>query len=152
MIPTFDGNEAYGWIIEVEQDCEAMGISEEKKFSEAEKALSCDAFFWWYFWKKQNRKAKWMDFVIALLREFEPDSDPYLPDPVQDTGEEEIPRKQEGLEEEARTVNKTNLEIRRIWCEEWIKFRGHNDERHGEDGIPENAATEEATIVDLKVP
>ncbi|KAL6494696.1 hypothetical protein OROGR_031496 [Orobanche gracilis] len=39
MFPRFDGREAWGWLISVEQYCEAKGIAEEKKFSEAEKSL-----------------------------------------------------------------------------------------------------------------
>ncbi|KAL6494694.1 hypothetical protein OROGR_031494 [Orobanche gracilis] len=39
MFPIFDGREAWGWLISVEQYCETKGIAEEKKFSEAEKSL-----------------------------------------------------------------------------------------------------------------
>ncbi|KAL6496380.1 hypothetical protein OROGR_029638 [Orobanche gracilis] len=52
MFPIFDGREAWGWLISVEQYCEAKGIAEENKFSEAEKSLCRDALIWWYFGKK----------------------------------------------------------------------------------------------------
>ncbi|XP_057434137.1 uncharacterized protein LOC130726834 isoform X2 [Lotus japonicus] len=137
MFPEFDGRVAYGWIITVEQYCEAKGISEVKKFSAAKKALTRDALLWWNDWKRRNQRATWMDFVIALLRKFEPDSDLFLPDPVQDTGEEE---KQT---DETRKAKATNLELRRNWCEEWVKFRCTGDERFEGDRISENEETEE---------
>ncbi|KAL6513165.1 hypothetical protein OROGR_020651 [Orobanche gracilis] len=81
MFPIFDGREAWGWLISVEQYCEAKGIAEEKKFSEAEKSLCGDALIWWYFWKKRNQTAPRLNFMIALMIEFEPGSEPYMPEP-----------------------------------------------------------------------
>ncbi|XP_057420044.1 uncharacterized protein LOC130714167 [Lotus japonicus] len=104
MFPEFDGREAYGWLIMVEQHCEAKGVSEEEKFSGAEKALTGEAFMWWFCWRRRNQKATWWEFVEALLRKFEPELEPYMPEPVQDSEEEEIPGKQEVLEAERRTV------------------------------------------------
>ncbi|KAL6548679.1 hypothetical protein OROGR_008445 [Orobanche gracilis] len=45
--PRFDGREAWGWLIDVEQYCEASGISEEKRFLEAERSVRRDAYYWW---------------------------------------------------------------------------------------------------------
>ncbi|KAL6511756.1 hypothetical protein OROGR_021353 [Orobanche gracilis] len=81
MFPIFDGSEAWGWLISVEQYCETKEIAEEKKFSEAEKSLCGDALIWWYFWKKRNQRAPWLNFMIPLMIEFEPGSEPYMPEP-----------------------------------------------------------------------
>src|ERR1044072_2708175 len=97
-IPTFDGKEAYWRLIKVEQQCEAMEMAEEKKFSEAEMALTGDAFVWWYFWKTNNQNAKWWDFAKALLKIFQPEMAPDIPVYVQDSGEEESSGKKKVLE------------------------------------------------------
>ncbi|KAL6532886.1 hypothetical protein OROGR_013846 [Orobanche gracilis] len=103
MFPRFDGREAWGWLISVEQYCEAKGIAEEKKFSEAEKSLCGDALIWWYFWKKRNQRAPWLNFMIALMIEFEPGSEPYMPEPrpiPESTEQEKMEENGEVLEKE----------------------------------------------------
>ncbi|KAL6532153.1 hypothetical protein OROGR_014123 [Orobanche gracilis] len=109
---SMEEREAWGWLISVEQYCEARGISEEKKFSEATRSLRRDAYYWWY--SRQNQRAKWWDFVMTLLREFEPEADLYLPEPDQDLGEEEIPRTQEGREEGPTDLIKAKTEANSV--------------------------------------
>lgn len=89
VIPNFKGEDAYRWLINKEQHCEAVGIAEEEKLSEAEKALAGNALRWWFFWKRRNHKATWWDFLKAVLKKFQPEFDLDIPVWVQDTEEQE---------------------------------------------------------------
>lgn len=58
-IPTFEGENAYWWLIKAEQYFQALKISEKEKLSWALLAMRGSALNWWYYWKRNNPNAKW---------------------------------------------------------------------------------------------
>ncbi|KAJ1380158.1 hypothetical protein SESBI_46257 [Sesbania bispinosa] len=78
MIPTFDGKEAYWWLINVEQYCDTMGISDEMKISRAVETMRGQALDLWFCWRWSNQNATWWVFVKAVLKQFQPEYDPDL--------------------------------------------------------------------------
>ncbi|KAL6548702.1 hypothetical protein OROGR_008468 [Orobanche gracilis] len=104
MFPIFDGSEAWGWLISVEQYCEAKGIAEEKKFSEAEKSL-CGSEPYMPEPRpipESPEQEKMEENGVVLEKESE--ANLYVPEPVQDLGEEEISAEDDQTEREAAAI------------------------------------------------
>ncbi|KAL6545696.1 hypothetical protein OROGR_009570 [Orobanche gracilis] len=115
MFPRFDGREAWGWLISVEQYCDAKGIAEEKKFSEAEKSLCGDALIWWYFepgsepYMPEPRPIPELPEQEKMeengeVLEKESEANLYVPEPVQELGEEEISAEDDQAEREVAAM------------------------------------------------
>lgn len=71
MIPTFEGVEAYMWLINVEQYLSAMGTPEAEKIPAAAKAFRGCVFSWWLRWIWHNTSATWWTFMKAMIKRFQ---------------------------------------------------------------------------------
>ncbi|KAL6494550.1 hypothetical protein OROGR_031350 [Orobanche gracilis] len=104
MFPRFDGREAWGWLISVEQYCEAKGIAEEKKFSEAEKSLcGSEPYMPEPRPIPESPEQEKMEENGEVL-EKESEANLYVPEPVQELGEEEISAEDDQAEREAAAM------------------------------------------------
>ncbi|MCI21028.1 swarming motility protein ybiA [Trifolium medium] len=82
-IPVFNGEEddAYWWVICMDKYFGAMRTLEEKKMTEAVKAMRGRALLWWFGWSRHHPEASWETFSWTLLWYFKPEFRDVLPIP-----------------------------------------------------------------------
>ncbi|TKY64399.1 NADH dehydrogenase [ubiquinone] flavoprotein 1 [Spatholobus suberectus] len=109
-IPIFEGEDAYRWIVKVEQYFSVAGICKEDKISEAAQWLSGHALMWYQGWVCVNPNATWGSFTKEILERFQPEYDPNQMVWVHEERQESL--EQEKKNEEAR-LNKQSFNIKR---------------------------------------
>ncbi|TKY49908.1 hypothetical protein E2542_SST27357 [Spatholobus suberectus] len=104
-IPIFEGEDAYGWIVKVEQYFSAARICKDQI-----SGLSGHALMWYQGWVCVNPNATWGSFTKTILERFQPEYDPNQMIWVHEEGQESL--EQEKKNEEAR-LNKQSFNNKR---------------------------------------
>lgn len=71
-IPVFNGDEVYGWIVNIERYFKMNAVREEERLDAVVLALEDLALNWYQWWEEQATSFDWEEFKDTVLRRFQP--------------------------------------------------------------------------------